>query len=128
MEARSSRFLDPGAVPLKRRPDGSFWAKLVHLTGWLLAVAVVALLVAVYFPPFRNAQRYKSQIESYQKLIAADKDRYEQLSQNLELLKNDPDYIQRIARDKLNLGKPGEMIFRFDPYPPSPTETQIPYQ
>jgi len=38
------------------------------------------------------------------------------LQQQLELLKNNPLYIERVSRDRLNLGRPGEVIFRFDPY------------
>ena len=119
MEARSSRFLDPNAVPLKRRPEGNVWAKLVQLTKWFLLFAVCALLLVVFLPVLNNAQRYKDRKEELQHRILADKDHYAQLSKDLELLKVDPDYLQRIARDKLNLGKPGEMIFRFDPYPPA---------
>ena len=119
MEARSSRFLDPNIVPLKQRADGNIWARLVHLTKWLLVAGVVILLLALYLPPYQEANRYKNQIDAYQHQIAILKDRNEELSQTLELLKTNPDYVQRIARDKLNLGRPGEMIFRFDPYPPS---------
>jgi cell division protein FtsB len=32
----------------------------------------------------------------------------------LDLLKNDPDYVETIARDRLNMMKPGETIFRVE--------------
>ena len=31
-------------------------------------------------------------------------------------MKNDPAYVEHIARDRLNMGKPGETIIRFDRY------------
>ena len=31
-------------------------------------------------------------------------------------MKNDPAYVEHIARDQLNMGKPGETIIRFDRY------------
>jgi hypothetical protein len=31
-------------------------------------------------------------------------------------MKNDPAFVEHIARDRLNMGKPGETIIRFDKY------------
>ena len=40
-------------------------------------------------------------------------------------LRNDPEYLGLIARDKLGLMKEGETIFRFDPSPNSETPPAI---
>ncbi len=39
-----------------------------------------------------------------------------QLKLETERMKNDPAYVEHIARDTLNMGKPGEVIIRFDKY------------
>ena len=39
-------------------------------------------------------------------------------------MKNDPAYVEHIARDQLNMGKPGETIIRFDHYQPSTVRRQ----
>jgi cell division protein FtsB len=51
-----------------------------------------------------------------------------QQRQEIEALKNDPSYVERTARNKLNLAKPNEVIFRFEPtqppvLPPPPQST-----
>ena len=38
----------------------------------------------------------------------------------IEALKTDPSYVERTARNKLNLSRPNEMIFRFEPAPQMP--------
>ena len=41
-----------------------------------------------------------------------------QLKLETEQMKNNPAYVEHIARDQLNMGKPGETIIRFDKYQP----------
>ncbi len=40
--------------------------------------------------------------------------KYNKESRKLTLLQNDPSYLEVLARDKLDLMKPGETIFRLD--------------
>jgi hypothetical protein len=42
---------------------------------------------------------------------------YNKQSKKLTLLQNDPSYTELLARDKLDLMKPGETIFRIEPGP-----------
>ena len=42
-----------------------------------------------------------------------------QQRQEIEALKTDPSYVERTARNKLNLAKPTEVIFRFESTPPA---------
>ena len=44
----------------------------------------------------------------------------ERLELETEHMKNDPAYVEQIARDRLNMGKPGETIIRFDKYQATP--------
>ena len=47
-----------------------------------------------------------------------------QLQQESYALQNDAAYIERVARDKLNLAAPGETLFQFDAAAPaSPSRT-----
>ena len=38
----------------------------------------------------------------------------------IEALKTDSSYVERTARNKLNLSRPNEVIFRFEPTPQTP--------
>jgi cell division protein FtsB len=67
--------------------------------------------------PVLNTQNgYKRDIAKLQREMAAAEDQQTQLKLETEHMKNDPAYVEHIARDKLNMGKPGETIIRFDPY------------
>lgn len=43
----------------------------------------------------------------------------QQLRQEIERLKHDPAYWEKIAREKLGLVQPDEIVFQFNPAPPT---------
>jgi len=116
--AARSKYLDPSKVPLRQRPQGNVWAVLVQITQFLLVLAVVAALVLCFLPVIQQSQRLQDQLDANRRLIESEKDQMIQKRDEIELLRSNEDYIERLARDKLNLGRPGEQIFRFDPYQP----------
>lgn len=114
----SSRRLDPGDVPLRRKGGGNVWAKLAQITQWLVIAVVFAALFACFLPVIRQVQKLQDDKRKQAGAIAAAQAENRQWNRQIDLLRTNPEYIERIARDKLNLGKTGEIIFRFDPYPP----------
>jgi cell division protein DivIC len=115
MEARS-KFLDPSKIPLKQRVEGNIWATLVHITQLLLVVAMIAAVGLWFLPVIQQSQRLQKESRDNAARIAQAMESNRRLQLEVELLKSNPLYVERLARDKLNLGKPGEVIFRFDPY------------
>jgi cell division protein FtsB len=113
----SSRRLDPGDVPLRRKAGGNVWAKLAQVTQWLIIAAVFAALFACFLPVIRQVQNLQGAKAKQAAQIAAAQVENRQWNRQLDLLRTNSEYIERIARDKLNLGRTGEIIFRFDPYP-----------
>lgn len=59
-------------------------------------------------------RRHHSELEKSKELATIDQHR---LLREKNLLKTDPEYIENIARDKLDLMKPGETIYRLDNKP-----------
>lgn len=114
--AGRSKFLDPSAVPLKQRLDGNIWATLVQVTQVLLILAVITAMVLCFLPVIQTTQRLKAEKAEVAHEIENAVDKNHRLQQELDLLKKDPAFIERRARDKLQLARPGEVIFRFDPY------------
>ncbi len=113
----SSKLLDLGSVPLKRKPVGNVWANLARMMQVLLVLAVVAGIFACFMPVIRQVQNLQGDKAKLEAQTAAEQAANRQLNRQFDLLKSNPEYIERVSRDSLNLGKPGEMIFRFDPYP-----------
>ena len=120
----SARFLDPSSIPLKRQSGGNIWATLVHLTQGLTLVALLSILMLFFLPVIQKTHRLQEEKALLVREISARQDEQSQLLLETEHMKNDHAYVEHIARDKLNMGKPGETIIRFDPYQPAPANAK----
>jgi len=116
MAARSKVF-DPRRIKTTARVDrGDMWQKLLPWAYACVVVLLLALVGAIYWPVFKKNQDHLA------RRIAVLRETQEQQAVSLRLqdelyaLQDDPYFIERTARDVLNLGKEGEVIFRFLPY------------
>src|SRR5260370_25323673 len=112
----SARFLDPSSIPLKRQSGGNIWATLAYITQAVTVAVILSGLMLFFLPVIQKTHRLQEEKLSLQRRIAADLDQQQQLQLETEHMKNDPVYVEHIARDRLNMGRPGETIIRFDPY------------
>ena len=98
----------------------SLWARIQSL-GFLVFIGIVACGVGVLMFLPQLQRRHAMQLEMQR--LDAEIIRQEQLEtqqkQEIEALKTDPAYLERTARDKLNLARPTETIFRFELAPGS---------
>ena len=79
--------------------------------------ALVSLLVLIFlfggeFGMFA-LYRYDRYKKIYEKQVAIEQVRQDSLSTVLLKLKTDPEYLERLAREKLRMVKDGERIYRF---------------
>jgi cell division protein FtsB len=112
----SARFLDPSSIPLKRQSGGNIWATLVPIIQGAIVVGLLAVVGLFFLPVIQTGNGYKAELAKLQREISARQDEQAQLKLETEHMKNDPAYVEHIARDRLNMGKPGETIIRFDSY------------
>jgi cell division protein FtsB len=98
----------------------ALWARLQSL-GFFVFVAVVGFGVALLFVPLLH-QRHAMQLDIARLDHEIEQqDALEKKQQTeIEALKTDPSYVERTARNKLNLSRPNETIFRFEPAPQTP--------
>ena len=122
----SARFLDPSSIPLKRQSGGNIWATLVPIIQGAIVVGLLAVVGLFFVPVLQTERGYKTELAKEQREIAAALDTQTQLKLETEHMKNDPAYVESIARDQLNMGKPGETIIRFDKYQPTPAPANAP--
>jgi cell division protein FtsB len=111
-----ARFLDPSSIPLKRQSGGNIWATLVHVTQAVTLIVLLSGLMVFFLPVIQKTHRLQEDKEDLQRRIVAAQDEQEQLQLQTEHMKNDPAYVEHIARDQLNMGRPGETILLFDGY------------
>jgi len=71
----------------------------------------------------------KAQAEFLERDIQGKKQELTDLQEEAGRLKDDPFTVERMSRDTLNVARPGEVIFKFQPYRTnsvSPQETKLP--
>lgn len=112
----SARFLDPSSVPLKRQSGSNIWAALLPVIQGAIIVSLLCVLGLFFLPVLHTEKNHKEEIAKLQVQIANAQEQQRQLQVETELMKNSPSYVEHIARDRLNMGRPGETVLRFDPY------------
>ena len=95
----------------------TLWGRLQSL-GFFVFVGIVGFGVALLFVPLLH-QRHEMQ----QEIARLDRELEQQdalekkQKTEIEALKTDSGYVERTARNKLNLARPSEVIFRFERKP-----------
>ncbi|UCD57098.1 MAG: septum formation initiator family protein [Candidatus Hydrogenedentota bacterium] len=89
-------------------------AFLNRILKYLLTGLLVAGCVYVLKPGFEKYVEHRNEVQRLEaeiRELEAERVRLEQQMRALE--EEDPEYIERLAREKLHLSKPGETVFRF---------------
>jgi len=120
----NARFLDPSSIPLKRQSGGNIWATLVPIIQGAIVIGLLAVVGLFFLPVIETGKQYKENLAQLQRKTAAAEEQQTQLKLQMEYMKNNPAYVEHIARDQLNMGKPGETIIRFDKYQATPTSSK----
>jgi hypothetical protein len=120
-----TRFLDPSSIPLKRQSGGNIWATLVPIIQGAIVVGLLSVVGLFFVPVIQTENNYKADLSKIQRETSAADEQQTQLKLQMEHMKNDPAYVEHIARDQLNMGKPGEAIIRFDKYQAAPVTAKV---
>ena len=93
------------------------WAKLQSF-GFFVFVGIVGFGVALLFLPLLHRRHAMQQdIAQLDREIEQQDALEKKQKTEIEALKSDSSYVERTARNKLNLARPTEVIFRFEPPP-----------
>ncbi len=96
------------------------WTKVQSL-GFFVFAAVVACGIGLLFLPLvRQSRGMQEELTRLDGEISRQEALEKQQKTEIEALKTDAAFVERTARNKLNLARPGETIFRFEPTPSSP--------
>ena len=99
------------------RRQQTVWHSLNRLLVTLIAFTVITLIACAFVPELKNAQEQDDRVDALQGDIQKERDLLAEHTRQVELLKSDPTYIETIARDRLDMMKAGETIYRIDPAP-----------
>jgi cell division protein FtsB len=107
----------PGYGDFRARRDATVWQRLNSVLRVLLAVAAVLVIVSLFLPPYKKRTQSQAEIEKLQSLVNDQKILLARQTREVNLLKTDPTYLETMARDRLDMMKEGETIFRLEPPP-----------
>ena len=94
---------------------GIIWDRLTRMVIFLLFVAGLLGVAVWYLPLIQQNQRYRQEILRLDTSIRQEEAISRQLHNSIDVLRRDPKAIERLARESLSYGKPGETVIRFDP-------------
>ena len=120
-----TRFLDPASIPLKRGDGGNIWATLVTVTQGFTVVVVLAGLALFFLPVIQKTHEYKQEQDALRMQIEQAQEEQQQIRIETEHMKTDPAYVEHIARDRLQMGRPGEEIVHFTGYQSTTSSTRV---
>jgi cell division protein DivIC len=113
--AGNSRLFDPsglGQPPAK----GHYWRILQPWVYSLVGLLFVAVVLALFYPEWKKGQNMKGRLQAMQADIQNQKQELGELQELSGRLQDDPFTVERMARDTLSVARPGEVIFKFQPY------------
>jgi cell division protein FtsB len=105
----------PGYGDFRARREATVWQRLNSVLRVLLTVAAVLVIVSLFLPPYKKRTQSQTEIEKLQSLVNDQKILLARQTREVNLLKTDPTYLETMARDRLDMMKEGETIFRLEP-------------
>ena len=102
------------------RPQPDVWRSLNRLLVTLIFFAAILLIAYPFVIELKKQREDDARIEQLKAEIQKQKEILAQHMREVELLKNDPAYIETIARDRLDLMKRDETVYRIENARPAP--------
>jgi len=96
----------------RRRKDPAFWLAINKILMALVVVGLICMVALWFYPELELRNKMVRELDAKKAELASEQLLRKQREREVYLLENDREYIETIARDKLELMKPGETIFR----------------
>jgi cell division protein FtsB len=93
----------------------NIWDQLTRVVIFLLFIAGLLAVAVWYMPLIHQNENYRKDMLRLDERIQKEQQTAKQLKTSIEALYRDPKAMERLGRESLGLGKPGETIIRFGP-------------
>ena len=104
----------PPYADFRARRDATVWQRLNSLLKVLLALALWLVGMSLFVPPYKKLSVARADADNLQAQVADQKILLAKQTREVSWLKNDPTYLEAIARDRLDLMKEGETVLRLE--------------
>jgi cell division protein FtsB len=98
----------------RARREASVWRRLNRILLVLLIIAIWLVIVSLFVPPYKKLVQSRAEIDNLQQQVNEQQSLLARQTREVNLLKMDVTYLETIARDRLDLMKGGETIFRLE--------------
>ena len=105
---------DDFIVKRRRRNEPDFWHRLNRVLQVLVVVGFLLTVGVMFYPVWQKQQDMRTRLDALEMEQSEKSEALAKSQRELHLLRNDREYLETIARDRLNLMKPGETIFRIE--------------
>ena len=99
----------------RARREATVWQRLNRILRVLLVLAVWLVIVSLFVPPYKRLVQSRAEIDNQQVQVDEQQTLLSRQTREVNMLKTDVTYLETIARDRLDLMKEGETIFRLEP-------------
>jgi cell division protein DivIC len=103
----------------RARREATVWQRLNRVLKVLLFLAFWLVVVSLFVPPYKKLQQSRREIDNLQAQVNEQKMLLARQTREVNLFKTDAIYLETIARDRLDLMKEGETIFRLEQSQPA---------
>ena len=110
--ALQSAEVEHGYADFRARREATVWQRLNRILLVLLIIAI--WLVSLFVPPYKRLMQSRTEIDNLQQQVNEQQTLLARQTREVSLLKTDVGYLETIARDRLDLMKEGETIFRLE--------------
>jgi cell division protein FtsB len=107
----------PGYGDFRARREATVWQRLNSVLRVLLVLASVLVIVSLFLPQSKKLNQSRAEIDKLQGQVTEQKILLARQTREVSLLKTDPTYLEIMARDRLDLMREGETIFRLEQLP-----------
>ena len=85
------------------------------LKNALSIFGITVLILMFFLPSYTKLQELKEKNADYERRMLIMRDEMVKLKEEKLLLEENPDYLEKVARDKMGLVRKGEVIYRLVP-------------
>jgi cell division protein FtsB len=107
--------VDQSYGDFRARREATVWQRLNRILRVLLVLAIWLMIVSLFVPPYKRLLQSRAEIDDLQAHVDEQQSVFARQTREVNLLKTDVTYLETIARDRLDLMKEGETIFRLEP-------------
>lgn len=104
----------PGNGDFRGRREASVWQQLNRILRVLLCLAGLLVIISLFVPQQKRLAQSRAEIEELDSQVKEQKMLLARQTREVNLLKTDASYLETLARDRLDLMKEGETIFRLE--------------